>query len=105
LPYGLEGFCTLKNLAKEDGTVAEVGESLDFKVTEFSKDEKRIVLSHVKSYNDPEENRSREKKSQQPRGNEKPQNKEPERGATLGDLGALAALKEQFEESNRKNKQ
>ncbi len=105
LPYGLEGFSTLKNLAKEDGTVAEVGETLDFKVIEFSKDEKRIVLSHVKVYNDPEENRAKEKKSQQPRGNEKPQNKEPERGATLGDLGALAALKEQFEESNRKNKQ
>ena len=105
LPYGLEGFSTLKNLAKEDGTVAEVGESLDFKVIEFSKDEKRIVLSHVKVYNDPEENRAKEKKAQQPRSNEKPQSKEPERGATLGDLGALAALKEQFEESNRKNKQ
>jgi small subunit ribosomal protein S1 len=105
LPYGLEGFSTLKNLAKEDGTVAEIGESLDFKVIEFSKDEKRIVLSHVKVYNDPEENRAKEKKAQQPRSNEKPQSKEPERGATLGDLGALAALKEQFEESNRKNKQ
>lgn len=47
LPYGLEGFATSKNLEKEDGSQVEVGESLDFKVTEFSKDDKRIVMSHT----------------------------------------------------------
>jgi small subunit ribosomal protein S1 len=105
LPYGLEGFSTLKNLTKEDGSVAEIGESLDFKVTEFSKDEKRIVLSHVKVYSDPEESRTREKKAQQPtKASDKAPAKEQERGATLGDLDALAALKEQFEENTKKNK-
>ena len=50
LPYGLEGFATVKNLEKEDGSQVEVGESLDFKVTEFSKDDKRIVLSHTATF-------------------------------------------------------
>ncbi len=105
LPYGLEGFSTLKNLTKEDGSVAEIGESLDFKVTEFSKDEKRIVLSHVKVYSDPEESRTKEKKAQQlAKSGDKAPAKEQERGATLGDLDALAALKEQFEENTKKNK-
>ena len=44
LPYGIEGFCAAKNLAKEDNSKIEVGESLDFKVLEFSKDDRRIVL-------------------------------------------------------------
>lgn len=47
LPYGLEGFATNKNLEKEDGSFIEVGDSLEFRVTEFSKDDKRIVLSHT----------------------------------------------------------
>ena len=50
LPYGIEGFSSLKNLAKEDGTMAEAGETLDFRVTEFSKEEKRIMLSHSKTW-------------------------------------------------------
>jgi len=47
LPYGIEGFCLTKNLIKEDGNKAEIGETLDFKVTEFNKEEKRIILSHT----------------------------------------------------------
>jgi small subunit ribosomal protein S1 len=50
LPYGLEGLLLSKNLEKEDGSQVEVGESLDFKVTEFSKDDKRIVLSHTATF-------------------------------------------------------
>ena len=51
LPYGIEGFAYPKGLAKEDGTTAENGEALDFKVLEFSKDDRRIVLSHTAVYN------------------------------------------------------
>ncbi len=47
LPYGVEGFAVAKNLVKQDGTSAEAGESLDFRVLEFNKDERRIVLSHT----------------------------------------------------------
>lgn len=50
LPYGLEGFATTKHLAKEDGSKAEVGESLEFKVLEFSKEDKRIILSHTNTF-------------------------------------------------------
>lgn len=97
LPYGIEGFSSLKNLAKEDGTLAEVGETLDFKVTEFSKEEKRIMLSHSKTW---QEKNDPARESKQPKANQpKPAqpSPQPERGATLGDLDALAALKEQLE--------
>ncbi len=100
LPYGIEGFSSLKNLGKEDGTFAEVGESLDFKVTEFSKDEKRIMLSHTKTWQEKNEPVKEQKapKAAAPKTASAPA--QPERGATLGDLDALAALKEQLEGRN-----
>lgn len=103
LPYGIEGFCALKNLAKEDGSVAEVGETLDFKVTEFSKDEKRIVLSHVKVYNDPEAEERKKAASNRNTGGKPAEKatKEPER-ETLGDLAALSALRDQMDDSKKK---
>ncbi|CCG99076.1 RNA binding S1 domain protein [Fibrella aestuarina BUZ 2] len=98
LPYGIEGFCTLRNLAKEDGSVAEVGESLDFKVTEFSKEDKRIMLSHTRTWQEKNE----PIKEAKPKAAKSTQSgsSQPERGATLGDLDALAALKEQMESKN-----
>jgi small subunit ribosomal protein S1 len=98
LPYGIEGFSSLKNLSKEDGSFAEVGETLDFKVTEFSKEEKRIMLSHTKTWQEKNE----PVKEQKPKAAAKPSSStsQPERGATLGDLDALAALKEQLEGRN-----
>ncbi|AXE18207.1 30S ribosomal protein S1 [Runella rosea] len=99
LPYGIEGVCILKNLAKEDGTVGEIGESLDFKVAEFLKDEKRIVLSHTKTWQEKEEPKV-EEKPKAPKV-EKPKDAEK---ATLGDLEALSALKEQMEEGEKKKK-
>ena len=99
LPYGIEGFSSLKNLAKEDGTMAEAGETLDFRVTEFSKEEKRIMLSHSKTWqekNDP----AKEQKAPKPAPAKTAAPAQPERGATLGDLDALAALKEQMEGRN-----
>ncbi len=48
LPYGIEGFCSSKHLVKEDGKDAELGEALDFLVVDFSKDEKKIILSHTR---------------------------------------------------------
>jgi small subunit ribosomal protein S1 len=97
LPFGIEGFCTLRNLAKEDGTNAEVGESLDFKVTEFSKDDKRIMLSHTRTWQEKNEP-VREAKPKAAKASAA--SSQPERGATLGDLDALAALKEQMEGKN-----
>jgi small subunit ribosomal protein S1 len=51
LPYGIEGFAYPKSLVKEDGSNAENGEALDFRVVEFSKDDRRIVLSHTAVFN------------------------------------------------------
>ncbi|WP_080053927.1 30S ribosomal protein S1 [Spirosoma aerolatum] len=99
LPYGIEGFSSLKNLAKEDGTFAEVGETLDFKVTEFSKEEKRIMLSHTKAWQEKNEP-VKEPKAPKASASKAGSTSAPERGATLGDLDALAALKEQMEGRN-----
>ena len=52
LPYGVEGFATPKHLVKEDGSQAKVDEKLDFKVIEFNKDNKRIILSHSRIFED-----------------------------------------------------
>ena len=96
LPYGIEGFSSLKNLAKEDGTMAEAGETLDFKVTEFSKEEKRIMLSHSKTWQE-KSDPAKEQKTAKAAPAKTAAPAQAERGATLGDLDALAALKEQME--------
>ena len=95
LPYGIEGFVTTKNLVKEDGTTANAGETLDFKVTEFSKDDKRIVLSHTATHTE-EKPRPVKKKASGSRNAMSKMNKDIERD-TLGDLEALSALKQQME--------
>jgi small subunit ribosomal protein S1 len=105
LPYGIEGFCTLRNLAKEDGTFAEVGESLDFRVTEFSKEDKRIMLSHTRTWQEKNEPAgAKEAKPKAAKTDKAPATgatvQTDQRGATLGDLDALAALKEQMEGRN-----
>ncbi|QJW91864.1 30S ribosomal protein S1 [Spirosoma taeanense] len=99
LPYGIEGFSSLKNLTKEDGSFAEVGENLDFKVTEFSKEEKRIMLSHTKTWQEKNEP-AKEQKPKAASAKPVSTSNQADRGATLGDLDALAALKEQMEGRN-----
>ena len=80
-------------------STANAGETLDFKVTEFSKDEKRIVLSHTSTHTE-EKPRQQRKKSGGQRSAVSKINKEVERD-TLGDLEALSALKEQMEGSKK----
>lgn len=97
LPYGIEGFCNAKNLVKADGGKIEVGESLDFKVLEFSKEERRIVLSHKSMWSTEEEKPAAPKKKAAPAKGKTVDkiNQESER-STLGDLEALTALKEKM---------
>lgn len=103
LPYGLEGFATSKNLEKEDGSTVEVGESLDFKVIEFSKDDKRIVLSHSASYKEDAKSASTSAaKAADKKGKKKADEPKAEAPAaaeksTFGDIDALAELKEKME--------
>ena len=100
LPYGIEGLVTIKNLAKEDGKLAEAGEKLDFKVTEFAKDEKKIMLSHTKVWNDAKEEAEQVEKKKTAKAVEKVAEKIEK--STLGDIEALAVLKEQMEETAKK---
>jgi small subunit ribosomal protein S1 len=96
LPYGIEGFVNTKNLTKEDGSKPVVGDTLDFKVIEFSKGEKRILLSHTATYKEDEKAVTPKKKST---GGKKKASGSSNQEATssLGDLSALSALKEQME--------
>lgn len=96
LPYGIEGIATVKNLEKEDGTMANAGETLEFRVTEFSKEDKRIVLSHTAVFNDEVQKVNKKKQGGNSRSSVSAINQEVERD-TLGDLEALSALKEQME--------
>lgn len=103
LPYGLEGFATSKNLEKEDGSTVEVGESLDFKVIEFSKDDKRIVLSHSASYKEEAKSaatsaaKAADKKGKKKADEPKAEAPAAAEKSTFGDIDALAELKEKME--------
>ncbi len=99
LPYGIEGFATAKNLVKADGSTAEIGESLDFRVLEFSKEDKRIVLSHTATHTEKEAGEGRKKKSRKTSGGKQAADVERD---TLGDLEALSGLKEKMEEEVKK---
>ena len=96
LPYGLEGFATIKNLEKEDGSQVEVGESLDFKVTEFSKDDKRIVLSHTAMFKEDAKPAKKAPKKKED-SSDSASSSAPAEKSTLGDLDALAELKEKMD--------
>ncbi|GHB38000.1 30S ribosomal protein S1 [Mongoliitalea lutea] len=95
LPYGLEGFATSKNLEKEDGSSVEVGEALDFRVTEFSKDDKRIVLSHTATFKEEAKAPAAPKKAKKQA--DAPAAAAPAEKSTFGDIDALAELKEKME--------
>ncbi|NDW17931.1 30S ribosomal protein S1 [Dysgonomonas sp. 216] len=105
LPYGVEGFATPKHLVKEDGSQAQVEEKLEFKVIEFNKDSKRIIVSHSKVYEDerPEAKEAAEKKTKRTKKeNDAPQmTSTSAEKTTLGDIEELAALKEKLSGENK----
>lgn len=114
LPYGVEGYASIKSLKKEDGSMAKVDEQLDFYVLEFNKDAKRISVSHTRTYSDtPEEGEKKRpagpKKSGAPAGANAQakmvkQINDSNEKATLGQLDGLAKLKEQMEKGDDENK-
>ena len=98
LNEGGEGFATPKHLVKEDGTQAVQGEELPFKVIEFVKDTKRIILSHSRTFEEnKEEKKTRNARHTAPKKEESPAINNVSGGTTLGDLDALAALKAKME--------
>ena len=98
LDEDVEGFATPKHLQKEDGSQAQAGETLEFKVIEFNKDSKRIILSHSRTFEDParEEKKAAAKKAPRAKKEETPK-VENVAATTLGDLDVLAQLKAQME--------
>ena len=104
LSYGVEGFSTIKGITKEDGTVAKVDEKLNFKVVEFNKSSKKIVVSHSRIYED-EKAESAEKTAENnvEKGKKASKKVKPSiEKTTLGDITQLAALKEEMEEKANK---
>ena len=100
LPYGVEGFATPKHLVKEDGSQAQLDEKLEFKVIEFNKDAKRIILSHSRIFEDAakaEEKAEKKATKKSSKKEEAPMIQNQVASTTLGDIDALAALKEQLE--------
>ena len=97
LEYGVEGFATPKHLVKEDGSQAQQGEKLSFKVIEFNKESKRIILSHSRTFEDAQRAEAREakkaKRQSRSRKEEAPAIQNQAASTTLGDLSALADLK------------
>ena len=105
LPYGVEGFATPRHLVKEDGSNVKMDEKLDFKVIEFSKSAKRIILSHSRVYEDlkkTEETAKKKTTAKQAPKSVKPQ-KDASEKTTLGDISELAALRTQMEEKEKKD--
>jgi small subunit ribosomal protein S1 len=105
LPYGVEGICPAKHMRKEDGSNAKMEEQLDFKVIEFNKDAKKIVVSHVRTFEEGDDvqttTKSSGNKGKSGGGSSTSQavdqiNKASEK-STLGDLDALAALKDKMD--------
>ncbi len=106
LPYGVEGFVTPKHLVKEDGTPVKVEDKMQFKVIEFSKSAKRIILSHSRVFEDvkkAEDNAIKKAASDEAKKANKKIKSSLEK-TTLGDITELAALKEEMEEREKNSK-
>ena len=109
LPYGVEGFCPSRYMKKEDGTPAKVDDSLEFKVLEFNKESKKIILALPKVEEEKEapaksaEEKAAEKAAKQAKRTVKEINDNIER-STLGDLEVLAGLKENLEKQEKAQK-
>jgi small subunit ribosomal protein S1 len=103
LPYGLEAFAPIKHVRKEDGNLAEVDEKMMFKVIEFNRDDKRILVSHTRYLDDlrrkekDAERDARRAEREKTRAEIKKQQSKVEK-STLGDLDALTQLKEQLKD-------
>jgi len=104
LEGGVEGFATPKHLVKEDGSQAQLGETLQFKVIEFNKEARRIILSHSRIFEDVARAEARAarkaeqaaKKATRPQKEQAPVIKNVAAATSLGDIDALAALKEKM---------
>ncbi|MCD4697156.1 MAG: 30S ribosomal protein S1 [Bacteroidales bacterium] len=106
LPYGVEGFTPKRHMNKEDGSVIKGDESIDFKVIEFSKENKKIILSHSRVFQDAEADQkakqdAKTKKEERSTRRAVSKVKDNVEKTTLGDISALASLKQDMEQEAR----
>jgi len=106
LPYGVEGFATPRHLVKEDGSKVKADEKLDFKVIEFNKSAKRIIVSHSRIYEDQQRAEKTARRKAQGKATKKALKTTSENieKTTLGDISELAALKSQMLANEKKEK-
>lgn len=107
LQYGVEGFCPSKHSVKEDGTSLKVDDTAQFKIIEFNKENKRLVISHSRIWEDAKEEARKEevsarKKEAKSTSSAVKKVKDSVEKSTLGDLDVLAQLKEQMEGGDKK---
>jgi small subunit ribosomal protein S1 len=110
LQYGVEGFCPTRHLAKADGSPAKVDEKMNFKVIEFNKDSKKIILSHARLHEEVADKERKEKSAEKKAEfNETKKTmkklKESNEKSTLGDISALSDLKKDLEQSEKEKKE
>ncbi len=106
LPYGVEGFVTPKHLIKEDGKQAKIEEKLPFKVIEFSKGSKKIIVSHSRIHEDAKRASSdaERKSTSEATAKATKKMKTSMEKTTLGDITDLAAIKSEMEKKESKRK-
>ena len=98
LAYNVEGFVPQKQMKKIDGTELRIGDTADFKVIEFSKESKRIVLSHTRTWQDTLDEAKREQEGEKaPR-----RTTENLERTTLGDIEALVNLRDDLQQQEQK---
>jgi small subunit ribosomal protein S1 len=103
LPHGIEGFCFNRSIQKENKTNIKVDETLPFKVVEFSKEAKKIVLSHTRTWQDSREDEERRSMSEEKKkAKEIAKINDNAEKTTLGDLNVLQSLKEDLEKTEDK---
>ena len=105
LPYGVEAISILSHITKEDGTPAKVDEKLDFKVIEFSKDAKKIFVSHTRTFEDAKKAADEADKKEKATSTKKAMKKVNDtiEKTTLGDVSALADLKSELKKAESKS--
>ncbi|MBS1763468.1 MAG: 30S ribosomal protein S1 [Bacteroidetes bacterium] len=108
--YGVEGFAPYRHLMKENGAPAKADETLDFKVIEFNKENKKLVVSHTRLFEEAKASEKQSRENDRSRDeNEASRNvkkiKDSQEKTTLGDLSVLSALKDEMINSEKKNDQ
>jgi len=108
LPHGVEGFCPSRHSVKEDGSKLNAEDSVDFSILEFSKDGKRILISHLETYGGTTKPKEKSKGGSSSKGNSMRKAMSNVRSnlekTTLGDIDALSSLKSDLEEAENKIK-